>query len=204
MQYDLNELKQIISSSQHCQRNWNINQQIPDSHIALLVHALTQCPSKQNNAWYKVHVITNRSVIEQIHQHTHGFGLPGGQITNNPQVLANLVVVFESQNEGDRFKNIKKAWNLPDKDNSESVLMSIGIASGYLNLISHMLGYKTGFCRCFTQSKIKTTLQLENKAILIIGIGHGNSNKNRLEHHLDPSIVFPALSKETIKVNFIR
>ena len=27
--------------------------------------------------------------------------------------------------------------------------MSIGIASGYLNLISTMLNYKTGYCACF-------------------------------------------------------
>jgi len=204
MQYNLDELKQTIEHSQHCQRNWDLTQHIPDSHIDLLVHSLTHCPSKQNNAWYKVHVITNISVIQKLHRYTQGFGLPNGAITDNPQVLSNLVIVFESQQEGKRFKSVKKAWNIPDKDNSESVLMSIGIASGYLNLVSHMLGYKTGFCRCFTKSKIKNILKIENEPILIIGIGYENANKNRLEHHLDHTIVFPSIPKETIKVNFIK
>ena len=54
-----------------------------------------------NIAFYKVHFIQDRDVIEEIHEQTEGFstkrkkGDPVGFETN-PQTLANLLVLFEN------------------------------------------------------------------------------------------------------------
>ena len=53
-----------IDRSQHCQRNWDLTKTISDSDVATLVHSVTQCPSKQNYAYYRVHVITDRNTIQ--------------------------------------------------------------------------------------------------------------------------------------------
>ena len=66
------------------------------------IHAVTECPSKQNVGFYEAHFITNRDVIEAMHDTTKGFSYPkddgnGGLemgYQTNSQVLANLVVVF--------------------------------------------------------------------------------------------------------------
>ena len=62
------EVKKAIIRSQHCQRNWDLQKQIPQDDIDLIVHSVTNCPSKQNISFYKVHVITNRQFIENIHE----------------------------------------------------------------------------------------------------------------------------------------
>lgn len=64
MQTTYNDIRKAVIRSQHCQRNWNLDKVIPEEDIDLLVHAVTQCPSKQNISFYKVHFITDRNVIE--------------------------------------------------------------------------------------------------------------------------------------------
>lgn len=204
MQYDLQYLKQIITSSQHCQRNWDLTQHISDEHLQMLIYAVTQCPSKQNNAWYQIHVITNRNIISNIHQHTHGFGFADGTVTNNPQTLANTVIVFETLPPSNKFIKSKTAWNLPSNNTRDHNIMSIGIASGYLNLVCHMIGYQSGFCSCFDKNKIMQILDLQNEPFVILGIGFADKTRNRLEHHLDPSIIFPAIPKDPINVRVIK
>jgi len=98
-----------------------LSQEMPDDDIDLLVHAVTNCPSKQNIAFYKVTFIEDRSLIEDIHNLTYGFSthgdspeLPSGEqnkqpiylrkrlegrvAETNPQTLANLLVIFEEHN----------------------------------------------------------------------------------------------------------
>ena len=86
-----------IHKSQHCQRDWDLSRQIPDEDLEVLVTAATQCPSKQNIAFYKAHFITNREVIESVHMQTRGFttSYVPYDATTNTQVLANLLIVFE-------------------------------------------------------------------------------------------------------------
>ena len=63
-----NDVKKAIIKSQHCQRNFDLSQTMPEEDIDLLVHAVTNCPSKQNIAYYKVHVITDSNDIRAIHK----------------------------------------------------------------------------------------------------------------------------------------
>jgi nitroreductase len=102
-------LKKSITKSQHCQRNWDLTKQIPEQDLELLIHAATQCPSKQNMVFYGVHFITNREIIEKIHSYTDGFLIttPNSKktITTNTQTLANLLIVFEDINITEHLKN---------------------------------------------------------------------------------------------------
>ena len=113
------ELFKSIHKSQHVQRNFDLSKKMPEQDIATIVTAATQSPSKQNVAHFKVHAITNREVIEEIYECTtcnpdsspeasglsyaRGFYKPGANdlapkeanYPENPQVLGNLVLVFE-------------------------------------------------------------------------------------------------------------
>ena len=53
-------IKKAVIRSQHVQRNWDLSQEMSQDDIDLLVHAATNCPSKQNIAFYKLHVLTDR------------------------------------------------------------------------------------------------------------------------------------------------
>ena len=50
-----------------------MNKKLPKEDIKTLLHAVTNCPSKQNIAFYKVHFVQDRVMIEEIHEHTYGF-----------------------------------------------------------------------------------------------------------------------------------
>ena len=67
------EIEKSVIRSQHTQRNFNLNKKLPKKDIDTLLHAVTNCPSKQNLAFYKVHFIQDRDIIEEIHENTYGF-----------------------------------------------------------------------------------------------------------------------------------
>ena len=67
-------LKETIHESQKCQRNWDLSKQISDEDKSLIIESATNCPSKQNLNYYKLHVIEDRDKIEKIHENTRGFG----------------------------------------------------------------------------------------------------------------------------------
>ncbi len=216
MQLEHKDIKKTIIRSQHCQRNWDLEQTIPDEDLELFVHAVKNCPSKQNVAFYKVHFVTNRSIIENIHKHTAGFKRPeDGVEETNSQTLANLLVVFESvdpatktnPNEyaNDELYNIE---NNKDITASKNVLkrdenMAIGIAAGYLNLLASMLGYGTGCCACFDDTEVSKIVKNENPIALMMGIGFKDSTKNRREHH-QTGFMFPSKIKQDIEVDVIK
>ena len=108
------ELFKAIHRSQHVQRNFDLSKRIPEQDISTIITAATQCPSKQNVAHYKIHAVTNREIIEEIyecttcspdseesasgHKHARSFYPEKRDNSNypqNPQVLGNLVLVFE-------------------------------------------------------------------------------------------------------------
>jgi nitroreductase len=203
MAISTSEIKEAVIRSQHCQRNWNLSKKIDDKDLELIIYAVTNCPSKQNHAYYKVHAIINRKMIEEIHEITMGFGLPNGEFTTNSQTLANLLLVFEDVEVSDirKIKNLKyQKGNLAiierDKD------LAIGVAAGYANLVSSLLGYNTGFCACFDNQKIKEILNSTKDVRLLLGIGFRNIDKDRRLHHLN-DLLYPAMTKEKIPVNII-
>ena len=215
---DHTEVKKAIIRSQHCQRNWDLQKQIPKDDIDLIIHSVTNCPSKQNISFYKVHAITNREVIENIHNTTSGFlNYETGKNETNSQVLANLVLAFEvedymGRHTTDTVHRNDEMWAFDDgkltadqkKTLEKDAHMAIGIAAGYANLVSSMLNYGTGCCACFDPSEVANIIGTKNPIKLLMGIGFKDEARPRREHHSNPEFVFPTKSKQEIQVNFIK
>lgn len=197
------DIKKTIIKSQHCQRNWDLSKEIPDNDLETILYSVTNCPSKQNHAFYKVHAITNRTIIESIHANTNGFGLPDGNFTTNSQTLANLLLVFEEAETSQQHKEKNKLYENGIKTKTRDITMAVGIAAGYANLISSILGYATGYCACFDSEKIKKILNMDSMPVLIMGIGFEDKSQNRRIHHKTGEL-FPSKSKEHIEVNIVR
>jgi nitroreductase len=209
-----NEIAKAIIRSQHCQRNWDLTREIPKEDLDLFMTAITQCPSKQNIAHYRIHAITNRQLIEQIHEQTKGFTTsvnPYAAETNS-QVLANLLVVFEHQpvvvNDYDSLSRTDETRRIATgkmTDMDKAILlrdahMAVGIAAGYLNVVASMLDYSTGCCACFSSLDIQKILGLENEIVLMMGVGYRNPEMNRRIHHTNHDFMFPTKTKQVISV----
>lgn len=205
------ELFKAIHRSQHVQRNYDLTRDMPEDDIATIVTAATQCPSKQNVAFYKLHVTTDRNIIGQIYTCCKAASNP-----DNPQVLGNLVFVFEEYENYDKNSpntnaEIRAAVN-PSSDYHEKALTilesdrftALGIAAGYVNLVSSQLGYSTGCCSCILDApKLKSILELKKEPLLVMGIGYKQDGKNRRVHHLRDNHVFETRKKQPIEINYI-
>ena len=213
LELDHDAIKDAIIISQHTQRNWDLSREISQQDMDLLIHAATQCPSKQNIAYYKTHFITNRDLIERIHAVT-AFKSRSQKhpIMTNTQVLANLLIVFEKV---DFIPSLD--GDIPRSNETDAILagtqteadmeclrrdaeMAVGIAAGYLNLTASMLGLRTGCCACFGPDQVKEILGLDNEPLLLMGIGYKNENLNRRIHHIMNDFVFATKTKQTIEV----
>lgn len=210
------EIKNAIIKSQHCQRNWDLSREIPDEDLDLILYSATQCPSKQNNSYYKVYAITKRDVIEQIYDTTVGFTISYEPLvrTTNSQTLANLLLVFtEERLDTDKVNFNEEYHNMHDQDKSISESsklcldrdskVALGIAAGYVNLTSTLLGYSTGCCQCFHEGTIRKILNIDSKPLLLMGIGFKDPSRNRREHHRE-DFVFPSFKKSEIDVTVIK
>ena len=213
---DYNDINKAIYASQRCQRNWDLTKEFSQEDIDLIITATTQCPSKQNLAHYKIHAVTNRELIEKIHADTTGFTINFStkETTTNTQTLANLLLVFEKYRVVPPGKPNNTITHIINNNESLSLKeqqellrdqnMSIGIASGYANLVAHMLGYTTGYCACFHPGRIKEIIGCENDIVLILGIGHSDSNLSRTVHHLNHNFSYPSFRKQEIQVKYYK
>ena len=207
------DLFKAIHRSQHTQRNWDLSKEIPQEHLDIIVEAATQCPSKQNRAFYKTHVITDRNLIEQLHSTTKGFGrFPNpetGELEplTNPQTLANVLFVFESYLPLEEHERVYSPIGRAELDEETKQRMlvndqqqAIGVAAGYINMVATLLGYETGCCGCFVNDKSMEILGIENNILLMMGVGFRNEKLNRRFHHEDNSIKFPTFRKGIMPV----
>lgn len=207
MQPSYIDIKKAVVRSQHCQRNFDLSKEIPTEDLDLLVYAATNCPSKQNIAFYQLHVITDRDLIETIHPHTwgtHAYNSDGEMVaTTNSQTLANAIFVYELVELEDLSESARAKWTESDEAEYAIFLrdraVAIGIASGYVNLTAAMLGYSTGCCQCFDVSTVKDLLGLKRLPEMIQGIGFKDETRNRREHEKN-GLVFPTRKKEAIQV----
>ena len=220
-----------IHRSQHTQRNFNREKVMPIEDIKTIITAATQCPSKQNLAFYDLHIVQNHDVIDEIYKTTTNITMKpearvGNERLSNPQVLANLLLVFTQSD----FMNSSKVnhKNLRDlregtssKVNHKRILeadmhQAAGIAAEYVNIVSTLLGYETGCCRCVMDNeKLLSLLGIDKKVpiLLLMGVGFKNDGMNRRIHPLKDSKehdinewedVFRTFKKEPIKINYIK
>ena len=208
-----NEIEKSVIRSQHTQRNWNLDKQLPKEDVNTLLQAVTNCPSKQNIAFYKVHFIQNREIIEEIHENTYGFRYGDGfsETETNPQTLANLLVIFENYNYLDDLKDdihrnqatreYIKNGKLSDVREAELDIdkqIAVGIASGYLNLSASLMGYRTGCCQCMDNIAIKEIAMLKELPLLLMGVGFSQKGVSRRRHHIR-DFTFTSKKKQPIK-----
>jgi nitroreductase len=150
------------------------------------------------------------------------------KMNTNSQLLANLLVVlveeydysqkdrnqvaklnlgshYSATDIGDAFElefqhggDLAEMVRAHSKDWERDRSVAVGIAAGYMNLVSSILGYSTGCCQCFDQDTAKRMLGIsEDKEILLImGIGFADPNRSRREHHYEMGQFFPSYSKE--------
>ena len=196
------ELFKAIHRSQHVQRNYDLTKRIPEEDIATIVTAATQCPSKQNVAFYKLHVVKDRSTIGHIYTCCRSQTPP-----DNPQVLGNLVLVFEEYENYDKESvNINEEIMSQDEHSlkilEQDRFTALRIAAGYVNLVSSQLGYNTGCCSCILDApKLKSILDLKKEPLLVMGIGYKQQGKNRRVHQFKENKVFATRKKQPIEVD---
>jgi nitroreductase len=209
---DYNDIKKAVIRSQHCQRNFDLSKTIPQQDLDLIVHAATNCPSKQNISFYNLHVITDRDLIAAVHRLTTGVTAQNlttsetDSPTTNSQTLANVLFVFERKEQDEMSPFASEKWATADESEikifERDLNVAIGIAAGYTNIVSSMLGYSTGCCQCFQTKNIQELLGLKNKPVLLMGIGFKDSTRNRREHATDSNLMFPTRKKEDIIVTY--
>lgn len=209
------DISNAIIKSQHCQRNWDLSKSIAEDDMTLLIHAATQCPSKQNVAFYKAHFITDRALIEDIHNTTRGFTTkehPSGAETNT-QTLANLLVMFEMVDleetilNDDKSRNdhtrsfLENGW---DEENltqlTRDAYTAVGVAAGYLNVTATLMGYSTGCCQCYDAEKLQQVACIKGKPLLLMGIGFSQDGVNRRKHHIRDDFMFSTKKKQPIEI----
>ena len=208
-------IKKSIHKSQHCNRNWDLSQEMPQADIDLMIEAATQCPTKQNLNHYKTHVITDRALIEEIEAATAipdfgsednsflGYdgvqGYDEGFGPTNSQLSAHAVFAFVEDDPwqmGEEVRERSESKKFGGGKEAESYRVdrdqAVGIAAGYLNLVSTMMGYSTGCCKCFHMDKVNKALGVpEGKnTVLLMGIGIADPSRQRQEHHSDASFNF--------------
>ena len=76
--------------------------------------------------------------------------------------------------------------------------MAVGIAAGYVNVVSSMLGYGTGCCACFEPEPIKKLLNIKGDVMLLMGVGFPQKGINRRAHHKN-GVMFPTFRKQNIE-----
>ena len=179
-------LKDNIIKGQKCQRNWDLDKPMPQEDIDLVVAAATQCPSKQNLDFYSVMVIQDQEIQKKIYENT--LDRPGGRY--NPQVLANLLLLFFPKIPSEpRNAEVLAHWAGVDNQNIRNRVdcdrdQAIGVAAGFVNVISQFLGYSTGCNKCFNEEAIKDILNVEEKPLLMMGVGWSDETRNRREDHM--------------------
>lgn len=186
----MTKLKNSHLTGQHCQRNYDLEKAMPEADVELLIHAATQAPSKQNLDFFRVYAIQDRSTIEKIYQVTQ---TDKGRY--NPQVLGQLLLVFVKNPDvvsvNDRNGESRERNEQSLKLLTEDMHQAIGVAAGFSNLTASMLGYRCGCNKCFDKQEVKEILNLKDgeDAILMMGIGIKDDNRNRREEQVTGEVI---------------
>jgi nitroreductase len=201
----LEKEKQIIDTIRRCQRNWDHSKSIPDEHLAHWVYIAQNSPSKQDESYFNLYVITSKEKIDLLLNHTWGHTMeiaPGNftGVTRNTQMAANAYFLFTFKLPPTN-REIKEDGSLYDQSGKDfeerkrNGYVDIGIAAGLIAQSAADLGYKTGFNTNHNSHQRggsepsttvwRETLGLEgHEAILVgLGIGYPEEGRARNEHN---------------------
>jgi nitroreductase len=190
--------KKIIDTIRKCQRNWDHSKSIPDEHINHWVYIAQNSPSKQDESYFNLYVITNKEKIELLLNHTWGHTMeiaPGNftGVTRNTQMAANTYFLFtfklpstvrQIKPDGQPFDQT----GIDFEERKKNGYVAIGIAAGLIAQSAADLGYRTGFNTNHNshqrggpdQSKVwHETLGIGSSEHIIVGLGIGYPEEGR-------------------------
>lgn len=152
----LEDQRKAIDNARRCQRNWDLSKPIPEEHIEHWTYLATHAPSKQDESFFDLYVITDRDKIDYLYkEHSWGFTmLPGMNdwVSRNPQMGANVLFVFNRKLPNGEIRNNEKDGTFRTTDHPNRVnnqYTSIGIASGIVAFSANQMGYATGYGKNF-------------------------------------------------------
>jgi nitroreductase len=196
--------KQIIDTIRRCQRNWDHSKSIPNEHLNHWVYIAQHSPSKQDESYFNLYVVTNKEKIELLSNHTWGHTMeiaPGNftGVSRNSQMAANAYFLF-TFNLPPTIREIKPDGTLYDQTGIEfeerkrNGHIAIGIAAGLIAQSAAALGYKTGFNTNHNsherggpdQTKVwRETLGIAASENIIVGLGIGYPQEGRARNEHD-------------------
>lgn len=214
------ELWAGVTNSQACQRNWNLDREIPQEHLDLMIHAATQAPTKQNYSYFDLYVVTDRNRIQKLYEMTEGATIRNTttrepKIVLNTQTNANALFVFDLKMFNQMSQDYIDDQDIQEHDIKEQFEMhngkvlrifnddrqrAFGICSGQLALVANLLGYRTGYCQCFYQDNVEEDLGMRGDISIMLGVGFPDESKPRLEHPDLPGWNFMKKQREETRV----
>ena len=180
------ELIDYSKSANHCQRNWDYTQKIPQKDIDIIVNTAINMPTKQNLKTYKLLVSDDLDFNHQLYElatdplNPQSFDRPLPH--RNMQVYAPLLLIFAriplDLDQIDPNILERSHFNrMSQGESSTHYSMSVGIASGAAALAANQMGYSTGFCQCFDHKKLSLFFKEKNiqyfnyQSLITLGIG---------------------------------
>ena len=165
--------------AQPCQRNWLEDKAMPQEDIDYIIEACTTMPSKQNIPYYSIAYTTNREVIDALFNASEDPRDLEFTRRKNSQTRANLVMIWIDNPD---FSHKIGNWNKVQRMiHEQDTIFSVGIAAGAAALAGVEKGYRTGFCKCFDETKVKNILRpvtgklyKKTQIRLMLGIGIPN------------------------------
>ena len=140
--------KEIILTTQRCQRNWDYTKTISEGLVNELVWIAQNAPSKQHEAYYDMYYTTDRAIILDLYQSTWGHTQTRNPPSNarNSQMNANMYMVFVCK-QPPTVQNTDNDGSPSKKDSParwENGIVSIGIALGLVMSHAARNGLVTG------------------------------------------------------------
>ena len=200
----LDDIKSAVAATNPAQRNWDRSKTLPREHIDLFEEIIRLAPTKQNETHYKVYMIENQDVVRMIYNETNHFAVHDGtDLTDsngvtqyeynvkNSQVLANLLIAI--CDDWDQSKSRTLIHRIVDERGEESIKPNVwkeksriihmgqGILLGQLMMAATTLGYRTGMCSAFDESKVAPYIE-NSQCNCLLGIGYPHPDKDRKEH----------------------
>jgi len=177
----------IIEKTQHCQRNWDYNQDITNELYTYLYDCAVNTSTKFNLQSFQVYLFTERVHIKEIAKSATSLDYNHKYI-QNPQVDAPLLFVFtkrlEARHEEKSITNILE----PKEDWKIRQAQEIGISAQSVAMAAVSLGMRTGFCNCFDPKKFPKNIFTEtgcdsDLVSLFLGVGYPLKNKKHYEYN---------------------
>ena len=109
------------------------------------------------------------------------------------------MIVFVKDFDKEQAKKNTDQWD-NDSLMEQDMHTAVGVAAGYVNMTAAMLGYSTGCCSCCNKDEIQRILNIDEKPLLLMGVGYPDPNKPRRQHHLKDELVFPTNRKGEVEV----